>query len=119
ILEKAKAEKADLIGLSGLITPSLDEMVHVAREMERQGLQLPLLIGGATTSAKHTAVRIAPTYKQPVLHVLDASRAAGVVEGLLNPEKRDGLIRKNVIDQKQLVESYNQRQQIKLISYDD
>jgi 5-methyltetrahydrofolate--homocysteine methyltransferase len=119
ILETARTEGVDMIGLSGLITPSLDEMVHVAREMERQGLQLPLLIGGATTSAKHTAVRIAPAYKQPTLHVLDASRAAGVVEGLLNPEKRDDLVKKNIAAQKQLVESYNQRQQIKLISYED
>ncbi len=75
ILERAKAEKADLIGLSGLITPSLDEMAHVAREMERQGFKLPLLIGGATTSRAHTAVKIAPHYSEPVVHVLDASRA--------------------------------------------
>jgi 5-methyltetrahydrofolate--homocysteine methyltransferase len=75
ILERAKSEKADLIGLSGLITPSLDEMVHVAREMERQGFKLPLLIGGATTSRAHTAVKIAPNYSEPVVHVLDASRA--------------------------------------------
>jgi 5-methyltetrahydrofolate--homocysteine methyltransferase len=119
ILDTARAEGVDMIGLSGLITPSLDEMVHVAREMERQGIQLPLLIGGATTSAKHTAVRIAPAYKQPTIHVLDASRAAGVVEKLLNPERRDELVRRNVAEQKQLVESYNQRQQIKLVSYDD
>ena len=75
ILERAKAEKADMIGLSGLITPSLDEMVHVAKEMERQGFTLPLLIGGATTSRAHTAVKIAPHYSEPVVHVLDASRA--------------------------------------------
>ena len=75
ILERAKAEKADLIGLSGLITPSLDEMAHVAREMERQAFKLPLLIGGATTSRAHTAVKIAPHYSEPVVHVLDASRA--------------------------------------------
>jgi len=68
ILERAKAEKADLIGLSGLITPSLDEMVHVAKEMERQGFKLPLLIGGATTSRAHTAVKIAPHYSEPVVH---------------------------------------------------
>ena len=78
ILERAKLEKADLIGLSGLITPSLDEMVHVAREMERQGFKLPLLIGGATTSRAHTAVKIAPHYSEPVVHVLDASRAVPV-----------------------------------------
>src|SRR5690606_30677694 len=105
-------------GLSGLITPSLDEMVHVAREMQRQEMHLPLLIGGATTSAKHTAVKIAPQYSQPTLHVLDASRAAGVVEKLLNPERHDELVRKNIAEQKQLVESYNLRQQVKLVPYE-
>jgi 5-methyltetrahydrofolate--homocysteine methyltransferase len=84
ILERAKAEKADMIGLSGLITPSLDEMVHVAREMERQGFRLPLLIGGATTSRAHTAVKIAPQYSEPVVHVLDASRAVPVTTSLLS-----------------------------------
>jgi len=84
ILERAKAEKADLIGLSGLITPSLDEMAHVAREMERQGFQLPLLIGGATTSRAHTAVKIAPFYSAPVVHILDASRAVPVTTTLLS-----------------------------------
>ncbi len=87
ILERARLEKADLIGLSGLITPSLDEMAHVAREMERQGFVLPLLIGGATTSRAHTAVKIAPHYRQPVLHVLDASRAVPVTTSLLGDGK--------------------------------
>ena len=86
ILERARAVKADIIGLSGLITPSLDEMVHVAREMERQGLKLPLLIGGATTSRAHTAVKIAPQYSEPVIHVLDASRAVPVTTSLLSDE---------------------------------
>jgi len=86
ILERAKEEKADLIGLSGLITPSLDEMVHVAREMERQGFTQPLLIGGATTSRAHTAVKIAPYYSQPVVHVLDASRAVPVTTSLLSDD---------------------------------
>jgi len=86
ILERARAEKADLIGLSGLITPSLDEMVHVAREMERQGFKLPLLIGGATTSRAHTAVKIAPHYSEPVVHVLDASRAVPVTTSLLSED---------------------------------
>jgi 5-methyltetrahydrofolate--homocysteine methyltransferase len=86
ILERAKAEKADMIGLSGLITPSLDEMVHVAREMERQGFKLPLLIGGATTSRAHTAVKIAPHYSEPVVHVLDASRAVPVTTSLLSDD---------------------------------
>src|SRR5205814_4387834 len=93
ILERAKAEKADMIGLSGLITPSLDEMVHVAREMERQGFTLPLLIGGATTSKAHTAVKIAPGYSEPVIHVLDASRAVGVVGSLINPELKPGYVK--------------------------
>jgi 5-methyltetrahydrofolate--homocysteine methyltransferase len=86
ILERAKAEKVDLIGLSGLITPSLDEMVHVAKEMERQGFKLPLLVGGATTSRRHTAVKIAPHYSQPVVHVLDASRAVPVTTSLLSED---------------------------------
>ncbi|MCU1263130.1 MAG: 5-methyltetrahydrofolate--homocysteine methyltransferase, partial [Bryobacterales bacterium] len=92
ILERAKAEKADLIGLSGLITPSLDEMVHVAREMERQGFKLPLLIGGATTSRAHTAVKIAPHYSEPVVHVLDASRAVPVTTSLLSEDGRPAFV---------------------------
>ncbi|HUA98800.1 MAG TPA: methionine synthase [Terracidiphilus sp.] len=92
ILERAKEVRADLIGLSGLITPSLDEMVHVAREMERQGFKLPLLIGGATTSRAHTAVKIAPNYSEPVVHVLDASRAVPVTTSLLSTEGRPGFV---------------------------
>jgi 5-methyltetrahydrofolate--homocysteine methyltransferase len=84
ILERARAEKADIIGLSGLITPSLDEMVHMAREMERLEFKVPLLIGGATTSRAHTAIRIAPHYSEPVVHVLDASRAVPVTTSLLS-----------------------------------
>jgi 5-methyltetrahydrofolate--homocysteine methyltransferase len=91
ILDAAIAEKADIIGLSGLITPSLDEMVHVAREMERRGFHVPLLIGGATTSKLHTAVKIAPRYTSPTVHVLDASRCVGVVSALLG-EKKDALV---------------------------
>ena len=86
ILETAHAVKADVIGLSGLITPSLDEMVHVAQEMERENFRVPLLIGGATTSRAHTAVKIAPHYKSSTVHVLDASRAVGVVNKLSNPK---------------------------------
>lgn len=89
ILDAAIAEKADIVGLSGLITPSLDEMVHVAREMERRKFTVPLLIGGATTSKLHTAVRIAPAYSKPTVHVLDASRCVGVVSSLLSAERRD------------------------------
>jgi 5-methyltetrahydrofolate--homocysteine methyltransferase len=86
ILKTAREQKVDIIGLSGLITPSLDEMAHVAREMEREGFKVPLLIGGATTSRAHTAVKIAPGYAEPVVHVLDASRAVGVVGHLKSPE---------------------------------
>ncbi len=88
ILATAKERGADIIGLSGLITPSLDEMIHVAQEMNRQGYSLPLLIGGATTSRAHTAVKIAQHYHESVVHVLDASRAVGVVNSLLNPESK-------------------------------
>lgn len=98
ILERAKAEKADMIGLSGLITPSLDEMVHVAREMERQGFKLPLLIGGATTSRAHTAVKIAPHYSEPVVHVLDASRAVPVTTSLLSDEGKPEFVAQHRAD---------------------
>ena len=92
ILQRARAEGAVIIGLSGLITPSLDEMVHVAREMERQGFKLPLLIGGATTSRAHTAVKIAQHYSEPVIHVLDASRAVPVASSLLSSESKPGFV---------------------------
>jgi 5-methyltetrahydrofolate--homocysteine methyltransferase len=98
ILERAKAEKADMIGLSGLITPSLDEMVHVAREMERQGFKLPLLIGGATTSRAHTAVKIAPHYSEPVVHVLDASRAVPVTTSLLSDDGKAAFVAQHRAD---------------------
>src|SRR5436305_3616748 len=86
ILDTARERYANVIGLSGLITPSLDEMVHVAQEMTREGFNLPLLIGGATTSRAHTAVKIAPHYHSSTVHVLDASRAVGVVNSLLNEQ---------------------------------
>jgi 5-methyltetrahydrofolate--homocysteine methyltransferase len=95
ILERAKAENVNVIGLSGLITPSLDEMVHVAREMERQGFTLPLLIGGATTSRAHTAVKIAPHYRQPVIHVLDASRAVPTTTSLLSEDGLEEFVAKH------------------------
>jgi 5-methyltetrahydrofolate--homocysteine methyltransferase len=110
ILQTAVAENVDIIGLSGLITPSLDEMVHVAKEMERLGIERPLLIGGATTSAKHTAVKIAPKFRHPVVHVLDASRSVGVVEKLLSGTLRGEFVRENQRLQRQLVESYEKRQ---------
>ena len=93
ILAAAKDNKADIIGLSGLITPSLDEMVHVAKEMTREGFDLPLLIGGATTSKAHTAVKIAPSYEPGVVHVLDASRAVGVVGSLVSQIQKPGFVK--------------------------
>ncbi len=116
ILDTAAKIGADMIGLSGLITPSLDEMVHVAREMKRRKMTIPLLVGGATTSAKHTAVKIAPAYDQPVLHVLDASRSVGVVEKLISRERRGDFIAENVRIQQELVASFRERQQ-KLVPY--
>jgi 5-methyltetrahydrofolate--homocysteine methyltransferase len=106
ILERAKTEKADLIGLSGLITPSLDEMVHVAREMDRQGFTVPLLIGGATTSRAHTAVKIAPQYREPVVHVLDASRAVPVTTSLLSDEAKPVFVEKHRADYEALRKSH-------------
>ena len=102
ILETAREKKADVIGLSGLITPSLDEMVHVAQEMEREGFRLPLLIGGATTSRAHTAVKIAPHYGASTVHVLDASRAVGVVNALLNEQLKSDFDRKTREDYERL-----------------
>lgn len=95
ILERAKEVRADIIGLSGLITPSLDEMVHVAREMERQGFKVPLLIGGATTSRAHTAIKIAPHYSAPVVHVVDASRAVPVTTSLLSEDGKELFVREH------------------------
>ncbi|WP_242904726.1 methionine synthase [Actinomadura terrae] len=112
ILDTAIAEKADAIGLSGLITPSLDEMVSVAAEMERRGLRLPLLIGGATTSRQHTAVRIAPAYDSTTVHVLDASRVVGVVSNLLDPDRAAALDTTNRAEQQRLREEHeNKRRQ--------
>ena len=118
ILDEAVKHDADMIGLSGLITPSLDEMVTVAREMKRREMNIPLLVGGATTSAKHTAVKIAPVYENPVVHVLDASRSVGVVEKLVSKELRSGFVAENIETQKKLVASYRDRQQ-KLVPYAD
>ncbi len=119
ILATAAEQQADMIGLSGLITPSLDEMVHVAREMDRLGMKVPLLIGGATTSAKHTAVKIAPAYKQATVHVRDASRCVGVVERLINPKQRDLFDRENRAEQAKLVEAFARRRQIDLVPYSE
>ena len=107
ILDTAREMKADIIGLSGLITPSLDEMCHVAAEMEREGFDLPLLIGGATTSRVHTAVKISPNYKRSqAIYVIDASRAVGVVSGLMSPEERPKAIAKVREEYRTMAESY-------------
>jgi len=118
IVEAAKEHAVDVVGLSGLITPSLDEMVHVAEEFEHEKLSVPLLIGGATTSARHTAVKIAPKYSGSVVHVLDASRAAGVVEKLINPATRTAFGEANRLEQQRDVENFRRRQQQTLVPYD-
>jgi 5-methyltetrahydrofolate--homocysteine methyltransferase len=120
ILETARDLKADVIGLSGLITPSLDEMVHVAQEMEREGFTLPLLIGGATTSRAHTAVKIAQHYRSSTVHVLDASRAVGVVSNLLNDETKEGFDKQTRAEYQRLREEHaSKSREKKLISLAD
>jgi 5-methyltetrahydrofolate--homocysteine methyltransferase len=116
ILDTAVAEGADAVGLSGLITPSLDEMVTVAAEMQRRGMDLPLLIGGATTSRQHTAVRIAPAYEDTTVHVLDASRVVGVVSALLDPDRATELDRTNRAEQEQLREQHATKQRRPLLT---
>ncbi len=115
IISTALEQHVDVIGLSGLITPSLDEMVHVAREMDRQGLKLPLLIGGATTSKAHTAVKIAPGYREPVVHVLDASRAVPVVGSLISAGQKPGFV-KQVREEYERVRAQHAGQRAKLVS---
>jgi 5-methyltetrahydrofolate--homocysteine methyltransferase len=115
ILRTARERGVDVIGLSGLITPSLDEMVHVAEEMERTGFQTPLLIGGATTSRQHTAVKIAPRYHESTVHVLDASRAVGTVAGLLDPKQKKGLDEENRAEQERLRRLFSAKQQKPLL----
>jgi 5-methyltetrahydrofolate--homocysteine methyltransferase len=117
ILKTARERQVDMIGLSGLITPSLDEMVHVAKEMEREGFELPLLIGGATTSAKHTAVKIAPGYHQPVIHVKDASRCVGIVDRLGRPDSRVELDRENRAAQERDRQSFSRKAERKFVPY--
>jgi 5-methyltetrahydrofolate--homocysteine methyltransferase len=118
ILQAAVEQKADMIGLSGLITPSLDEMIMVAREMERRHMKLPLLIGGATTSRQHTAVKIAPEYTSPVVHVLDASRVVDVVASLLSGDRREAFDRNNRDEQEDIRERYKARSVKPLLTYD-
>ncbi|MBN1946554.1 MAG: methionine synthase [Bradymonadales bacterium] len=117
ILAAAREEQADIIGLSGLITPSLEEMIQVAREMDRQGFQIPLLIGGATTSRRHTAVRIAPEYGGPTVHVLDASRAPGVVSDLQHPARRQAFLHQNREHHRLEREIHERRNARQLLSY--
>jgi 5-methyltetrahydrofolate--homocysteine methyltransferase len=117
ILDVAEKEGADLIGLSGLITPSLDEMVYVASEMKRRGMKVPLLIGGATTSKQHTAVKIAPVYDEPVVHVHDASRAVGVVSALLSEGQKPAYAAENIANQEALREQYAGRKEKPLLTY--
>ncbi|HLY94404.1 MAG TPA: methionine synthase [Gaiellaceae bacterium] len=119
ILDTALDVGADIVGLSGLITPSLDQMVDVAHEMERRGLTLPLLIGGATTSRQHTAVKIAPEYEQPVVHVHDASRVVGVVADLLDPVRRTRLDGENRELQDRLREQHAEKERKPLLSLED
>src|SRR5260370_1949438 len=109
MLEAALAEKSDVIGLSGLISAALDEMAHVAHEMERLGYSIPLLIGGATTSKAHTAVKIAPHYSGPTIHVLDASRAVNVVASLVSQELRKEFVSKNQKEQDHLRDEFHRR----------
>ncbi len=109
ILTTAREQGVDVVGLSGLITPSLDEMVHVAKEMTRLGFEVPLLIGGATTSQPHTAVKIAPEYAPGVVHVLDASRVVNVVSALLSPEQKKGFLAEVTAKQRQAREDFNAR----------
>ena len=116
ILDTAEAEGCDVVGLSGLITPSLDEMVYVASEMQRRGMALPLLIGGATTSRAHTAVKIAPGYDGSTMHVLDASRVVNVVSDLLSPERRGEVDAKNRSEQEKSRKLFEHRQNRELVS---
>ncbi len=120
IMETAENENVDIIGLSGLITPSLDEMVHVAKELEKSGFKVPLLIGGATTSKKHTAIKIAENYSSPIVHVLDASRGVGVVGNLLNQKIKDEFVNKVNEEYAKLREAHEQRySEKKLVSIQD
>jgi len=118
ILQTALDEHADLVGLSGLITPSLEEMVFVAKEMERRAFKTPLLIGGATTSSQHTAVKIAPEYAESTVHVLDASRVVDVVSSLLNDDRRDDFVRRNAELQERLREQHGARKERPILTYE-
>ncbi|MBX3710097.1 MAG: methionine synthase [Gammaproteobacteria bacterium] len=120
ILETARQEKVDIIGLSGLITPSLEEMTHVAKEMQRQAFSIPLLIGGATTSRAHTALKIEPHYAEPTIHVVDASRAVGVASQLLSETSKTAFVSKTRKDYKQLREMHkNKKSEVEWVHIDE
>ena len=119
ILRQAEAHDVDIIGLSGLITPSLDEMVHVAKQMERKKMTLPLLIGGATTSRRHTSIKVAPQYSGPTIHVIDASRVSGVVGELLSPIRRGPYVRENEERQAKDRKVYKQRKIRPMLSIEE
>ena len=118
IVQKAVEEKVDIVGLSGLITPSLDEMVHVALMMERAGLQIPIMVGGATTSPLHTALKIAPVYDGPVIHLKDASQNALVASKLLNPDLKEDFIR-TLHEEQASLRLANEERQVKLVSFEE
>jgi 5-methyltetrahydrofolate--homocysteine methyltransferase len=118
IVQKAIEERVDMVGLSGLITPSLEEMVHVAREMQRAGLQIPVMIGGATTSPLHTALKIAPAYEGPVVHLKDASQNALVAARLMNPDMKEEFVQTLRQEQDGLRQK-NEEKQVKLVSLEE
>ena len=118
IVRKAIEEQVDMVGLSGLITPSLEEMVHVAMEMQRAGLRIPILVGGATTSALHTALKIAPVYDGPVVHLKDASQNAWVAARLLNPEQKQEFVQ-TLYQEQETLRQTNATKPVKLVSLEE
>jgi 5-methyltetrahydrofolate--homocysteine methyltransferase len=118
IVQKAIEEQVDIVGLSGLITPSLEEMVHVAQEMQRAGLRIPMMIGGATTSPLHTALKIAPVYEGPVIHLKDASQNALVAARLMNPVQKEEFVSALWQEQAELRKK-NEEKQVKLVSLEE
>jgi 5-methyltetrahydrofolate--homocysteine methyltransferase len=118
IVQKAIEEQVDIVGLSGLITPSLEEMVHVAQEMQRAGLRIPMMIGGATTSPLHTALKIAPVYEGPVIHLKDASQNALVAARLMNPAQKEEFVSALWQEQAELRKK-NEEKQVKLVSLEE
>jgi 5-methyltetrahydrofolate--homocysteine methyltransferase len=119
IVQKAIEEQVDMVGLSGLITPSLDEMVHVVKEMQRAGLRIPVMIGGATTSPLHTALKIAPVYEGPVVHLKDASQNALVAARLMNPDLKEDYVQALRHEQAELRQKNETSKQVKLVSLDE